>query len=304
MNINNVKIFNKIIGYAILILLLFTAVVVFEIMPEFEKTIYSEKEENVKQNTEVAYYVFESKYKMFLDGKLTEEEAKVEAKNAIKKFRYDDGAGYFWINDYEPNMIMHPKKPQLDDTSLKNTIDPNGKKIFVEMANVVRKDGSGFVHYQWAKPGKDDPVDKISYVKGFEKWQWIIGSGIYVDDVEEELSSLYTTLMWFMLILIAVIIAVTYLLAHNISNPVAEGDVDASIEENRGDELGELAKSFNKMTSNIKTLLGEVEERGITAEIAANEAKVVKDEAVEQQEYLSRNVKTLLGEMEKFSQGD
>lgn len=312
--INNIKIFNKIIGYSLMMLILFVGVVILKFMPEFEVAIYSEKQSNVKQNVEVAYSVFESKYKMFKEGKLTEEEAKDQAAKAIKEFKYDEGMGYFWINDYEPNMIMHPIKPQLDGKSLKENVDPNGKKLFVEMTKVVKKSGEGFVNYQWAKAGKENPVDKISYVKGFDKWGWMVGSGIYVDDIEERISSVYASFLWILILLTGVTLIFTYTLAKNISKPlkalqemsnkVAEGNVDVSIAENRGDELGMLAKSFNKMTSNIKTLLSEVEQKGIVAEKAANEAKKAQALTYEQEEYLSRNVKTLLGEMAKLSEGN
>lgn len=312
--INNIKIFNKIIGYSLMMLILFVGVVILKFMPEFEIAIYSEKQSNVKQNVEVAYSLFESKYKMFKEGKLTEEEAKDQAAKAIKELKYDEGMGYFWINDYEPNMIMHPIKPQLDGKSLKENADPNGKKLFVEMTKVVKKSGEGFVNYQWAKAGKETPVDKISYVKGFDKWGWMVGSGIYVDDIEEKISSVYASFLWILILLTAVALMFTYALAKNISKPlkalqemsnkVAEGNVDVSIAENRGDELGMLAKSFNKMTSNIKTLLSEVEQKGIVAEKAANEAKEAQALTHEQEEYLSRNVKTLLGEMAKLSEGN
>jgi methyl-accepting chemotaxis protein len=312
-NINNIKMFNKIIGYSLIVLALFLSVIILKFMPEFEDTIYSEKQSNVKQNVEVAYSVFESKYEMFLDGKLTEEEAKNEAKKAINKFRYDKGEGYFWINDYEPNMIMHPFNPQLDGKSLRESSDPNGKKLFVEMANIVKKNGEGFVDYQWAKPGFETPVDKISFVKGFDKWKWMIGSGIYVDDIETKISSVYQSFFWILITLVSFMVLFTYFLAKNISEPlkvlnemslkVAEGNINVTVEENRGDELGLLAKSFNKMTLNIKNLLGEVEEKGKVAEKAAIESKNAQEKS-EEQEYLSRNVRVLLEKMDRFSRGD
>jgi methyl-accepting chemotaxis protein len=312
--IDNMKIFNKIVLFVFIMFVFSMLIAAFAVAPKFTHLIHHERVVGVKMLVEEAYSVFESKYKMFQSGKLTEEEAKEQAKRAIKLFKYDDGKGYFWINDFEPNMIMHPMKPQLDGKSLLNSADPNGKKLFVEMVKVVKKDGEGFVDYQWAKPGKDLPVDKVSYVKGFKPWKWIIGSGVYVDDINADINQIYLSLIWIMVLFLIGIVVITYLLAKNISTPVkklqamsnkvAEGDVNASIDIDRGDELGALAKSFNLMTTNIKTLLSDVEEKGKIAEQAATEAKEAQSNAQEHEEYLSRNVKALLGEMDKLAGGD
>jgi diguanylate cyclase (GGDEF)-like protein/PAS domain S-box-containing protein len=96
--------------------------------------------------------------------------------------RYD-GSEYFWINDLQPRMVMHPVMPELDGKDLSDFTDPNGKRLFVEFVDTVRKSGAGFVEYLWPKPGLTQPVPKISYVKGFSPWGWVIGSGIYIDDV-------------------------------------------------------------------------------------------------------------------------
>ena len=103
----------------------------------------------------------------------------------IKNLRYE-GDEYFWINDMEPRMIMHPFKSELDGKSLSNNKDPKGKALFLAMVDVVKGHGSGFVDYYWPKPGHTQPVPKISYVKGFPEWGWIIGSGIYLDDLQKE----------------------------------------------------------------------------------------------------------------------
>jgi methyl-accepting chemotaxis protein len=82
-------------------------------------------------------------------------------------------------------MVMHPIKPELDGKDLRDFKDPAGKHLFVEFVEAVKKDGAGSVHYLWPKPGSDQPVPKISYVKEFKPWDWIIGTGIYVDDINQ-----------------------------------------------------------------------------------------------------------------------
>nr|WP_295827247.1 bacteriohemerythrin [uncultured Azospirillum sp.] len=116
-------------------------------------------------------------------GTLPRAEAQAQAKIALKALRHD-GDEYFFITDLAPRMIMHPIKPELDGTDVSRNADPNSKLLFQEFVRVVKADGAGFVDYLWPKPGSAQPVAKLSYVKGFAPWGWLIGSGIYIDDVD------------------------------------------------------------------------------------------------------------------------
>ncbi len=106
-----------------------------------------------------------------------------KAKMAIKELRFGKD-GYFWINDFTPVMIMHPIKPSLDGANLSQSKDPNGKFLFNEMVKVATKEGKGVVHYMWEKPGFSTPQAKISFVEAFKPWGWIIGTGVYADDID------------------------------------------------------------------------------------------------------------------------
>ena len=125
-------------------------------------------------------------------GLITTEKAKSQAMKAIKDIRYDNGTGYIWINDTArpfPRMVMHPTVPALDGKILDN---PKyncalGKKanLFVAFNDVTEADGEGFVDYLWPKPTKDGLTEdqpKLSFVRLIKEWDWIIGTGIYVDD--------------------------------------------------------------------------------------------------------------------------
>ena len=96
----------------------------------------------------------------------------------IEKMRWGkDGTGYFWIQDTKGDMVLHPINPGLNGKPLWEIKDPDGKFLFKEMDDILKKDGGGFVDYKWPKPVSEEPVDKISYVKLFEPWGWIIGAG-------------------------------------------------------------------------------------------------------------------------------
>ncbi len=121
---------------------------------------------------------------------VAEEHLKQTSAGVIEALRFGpDNNDYFWINDTHPRMIMHPYKPELNGKDLSGTEDPNGKKLFVEMVNVSRQQGEGFVEYHWPKYGADVPQPKLSFVKLFDKWNWVLGTGIYIDDIEAEVAA-------------------------------------------------------------------------------------------------------------------
>jgi methyl-accepting chemotaxis protein len=117
-------------------------------------------------------------------GTMSRDEAQAAAKTIISAMRYGGGSGYFWINDMHPTMVMHPIKPEMNGSDLTQNKDPNGKFLFVEFTNVVKAGGQGFVDYYWPKPGAAEPVEKYSHVVGFSPWGWIVGTGVYTDDLQ------------------------------------------------------------------------------------------------------------------------
>ena len=157
--------------------------------------IMEERQANVRQAVETAHGVLTYYHGLAAKGTLPEAEAKRQAMQAVKVLRYS-GQEYFWINDMQPRMLMHPFKPELDGSDMSGNKDPNGLHLFVEFVKVVRASDAGFVFYMWPKPGSDTPVKKVSYVKGFAPWGWVIGSGVYLDSIQQ---TFITRLTWSLL---------------------------------------------------------------------------------------------------------
>jgi methyl-accepting chemotaxis protein len=139
-----------------------------------------------RQHVEIAHGLVAWAQAQEASGQMPREQAQKLAIQAVSRLRYDTNE-YFWINDMQPRMVMNPIKPELDGKELAGIKDPNGFALFSAFVAKVRQDGKGFVAYQWPKPGADKPVDKISYVQGFEPWGWVVGSGIYTGDLREAL---------------------------------------------------------------------------------------------------------------------
>jgi methyl-accepting chemotaxis protein len=256
------SVFLKVMSITVIGVLLLSLMVSFYLLPLMENRLMQEKRAATRQLVESAWHVVERFGAREASGKLSRDDAQKEAIEAVSGLRYNQ-KDYFWLNDLRPNMIMHPFKPELNGQDLSNYKDPNGKKLFVEAVSVCSKDGAGFVDYMWAKPGLDEPVPKISYVRRYDRWDWIIGSGIYVDDVQAEMSSLRWGAAIGNLACVACVLLLAYFGAKRyISRPlrdlaaaaqgIAEGDLDQRINVQSRDEVGRLAASFAQMLESQK----------------------------------------------------
>ncbi len=160
-----------------------------------------------------------------------------------------------------PRMVMHPVNARLNGQDLSQNKDPNGKLLFVEFVKVVRAEGQGMVDYLWPRPGAEAPQPKLSYVAGFQPWGWVIGTGVYIDDLEAaQWNAMRTSLIVIGLVLIIASV-LFWRTARAISGGItsitgamkslAEGDVGVAVPgAGRPDEIGEMAKAVQVFKDN------------------------------------------------------
>lgn len=250
------KVISLILGGTLPLVLL----VVFYILPTMRTNLLEQKSQATSNVVDIAYNTLKYYEAKAASGEISTEEAQTLAKNEVKRLRYA-GNEYFWINDLYPRMIMHSMKPELDGQDLSNNKDPEGVYLFKEMVKVAKEHGGGTVNYMWPKPGKEEPQPKISYVKLFDKWGWVVGSGIYVDDVEAEYSKLASAIYLVLFALFLVIIVISYVFSKKLVKPIVElqsaaekfaaGDTNVEVNVNSNDEIGKLALTFNNMIEKI-----------------------------------------------------
>ena len=144
-----------------------------------------EVQDDLKKQTNFLFSILESEYTKLKDV-LSEDALKQRLKSIVDATRYGD-SGYFWINDTNAVMVIHPIKPALNGKDLASFKDEGGKQIFSEFAALAKKDGEGFVDYVWAKPGFDKPQPKVSFIKLFKPYNWVVGTGEYVSDVSSKI---------------------------------------------------------------------------------------------------------------------
>jgi signal-transduction protein with cAMP-binding, CBS, and nucleotidyltransferase domain/PAS domain-containing protein len=174
---------------ALFAFILFAGLIFLYLIPGFENAMMERKRTLIKEMTSSAYSLLEHYHSLETKGMLQNKEAMEMAKVAIGSIRYGEQLkDYFWITDREPVMVIHPYRPDLNGKDLSGFRDSKGKLIFVEFANAVSPTGESYVEYMWQ--WNDDSttiVPKLSYVRLFQPWNWIIGTGIYIEDVRTEI---------------------------------------------------------------------------------------------------------------------
>ena len=187
-------------------------------------------------------------------GHLTREAAQAQAAAAIRSMRYQ-GSEYIFIVDMRVRMVMHPFKPELEGRDLAGIADPNGFHLFTAMVDLVKARGEGTVAYLWPRPGSEAPVPKVSYVTGFAPWGWVIGTGLYVDDLAAARHHLAEMLLLIGIVGSALLGGLVWLLGRSVSQPVqaltaatrslADGNLDVAVPgQDRGDEVGSMAHAL------------------------------------------------------------
>jgi len=182
---------------AIFCVLLFAGMIFFLILPFIEQRLMEQKRNLTRELMELVFDTLQSYDRSVRSGDLDREEAQALAIEQIRHLRYGpEEKDYFWINDMTPTMIMHPYRKDLEGKNISTFTDPKGQRLFMTFVRTVEKHGAGYVDYMWQ--WKDDPdriVPKISYVRLFEPWDWIVGTGIYVEDVRSEIASMTRSLV-------------------------------------------------------------------------------------------------------------
>ncbi|QWR77456.1 methyl-accepting chemotaxis protein [Candidatus Magnetomonas plexicatena] len=275
-------------------------------------SLEDEKKTKQRHLVDTAYSVLDYYYKQAKDGKITDDEAKKAAMAQVKALRYEEKE-YFWINDMHPKMIMHPYKPELDGKDLSDFKDPKGKKLFVEFVETVKKNKSGFVPYIWAKPNSTVLAPKISYVKGFEPWGWIIGSGVYIDDINEKFWSQARDLTIVLVIVTMIIGVVFWQIIKNITGrlftitgtveEIANGNlvIDDSM-QHCSDEIGCLSLDVNKMGMSLRTIVGGVINSANNVVSAVETVKQIAEKMIEGTKSQSLQAAQIATSAEEMSQ--
>ena len=239
----------KIILPVLLSMFLFIATFFGFILPRIEQQLMDRKREMIHALSEAALSSVKHYANMAARGTMTLEEAKHQAAEHLRDLRYGpEGKDYFWINDTHPYMIMHPYRHDLEGKDVTEETDPAGQKLFQDFLQAVKTNGGGYVNYHWQ--WQDDPsrvFSKISYVQEFPPWHWIIGTGVYVEDVHAQINAITKNMTFiFLIILLVIAMLSVYIIWQGASVESRRRQMEVSLRksENRYRLLTETAREM------------------------------------------------------------
>lgn len=244
-------------------------------------------------------------------GKLSREQAQRQAIELMRGLRYN-GEDYFWLEDLDARMVMHPSA-KVEGRNMAGTRDPDGKLLFDEMVAVAKRDGAGLVHYRWPRPGSEEPVQKVSYVELFKPWGWIVGSGVYVDDVETEFRGHVFNTLGILLVTGLLLTALIILIARSIASPLdqavsamaniasGEADLTRSLDEHWRDELTALGSHFNVFTRKLRGVIGHSLETAGSLDQASRSLGIIADDAQRQSQQQSQQMELVATAVQELS---
>ena len=237
-------------------------------LQQIHSDLYEGKVEKTRHLVQSASAILQSFHDQEVAGSLTREQAQTQAAAMVRGLRYDQ-TDYFWINDLGPKMIMHPVNQKLEGQDLSTIKDPDGKALFNEMVAIARKQGGGMVEYRWPKAGSSEPVPKVSYVQLFEPWGWVLGTGIYIDDMQTQFYGQAMRASLIGLGIAVVMALLVMLIARSIVVPLneavsamaniasGEADLTRSLDTQGNDELTRMSTHFNAFTLKLRQVIGE-----------------------------------------------
>lgn len=172
------------------VLIFFIVAIGVIILPATEDALMQKKQDMIQSIVMSATSIIEKHSQMEQEGLVSKEEAQQTALSEMRALRYGSGnIDYLWITDLQPSMVMHPYFPELEGTMLDDYADTEGKLLFVEAVEIAKNQGEGYIDYMWPKQDLQESQPKLSYIRLFEPWGWIVGSGIYLDDVHAEIDA-------------------------------------------------------------------------------------------------------------------
>jgi methyl-accepting chemotaxis protein len=238
---------------------------------ELASSLDQQKQIELQHLGELALGIVKEEHAAAQKGSVSDADAQKRAMARIAALRYGNN-DYFWIND------MHPKMVNGNDLAAYK--DPNGKLLFVDFVDTVKKSGSGFVPYEWPKPGFDKPQPKLSYVIGFSPWNWVVGTGVYIDDLKAQAWASTQRSLIVIGVILLFMLAVSIFVARSVTTPLqrmtltmndlASGNLAVEVPGiGRGDEIGEMAKAVEVFKSNA------VARQSLEAEQRAAETRTI-----------------------------
>ncbi|HHA2821374.1 TPA: methyl-accepting chemotaxis protein [Stenotrophomonas maltophilia] len=219
----------------------------------------------LKTQVELSYGILQHYHRLAGTGELSEDAAKSAALQALEVMRAENDAYYFNIYDTGYRLLMHPFRKDLVGKDMKDFRTDDGVRIYYDQVEAA-KAGGGFVNYRWAKPGSKGEVEKVAYAGLFAPWNWVVSSGVYMDDVQQQ-ALVFTAIMAVSGgVLVLIVLALSWVIGNRIARPlkqatavaegIANGKLDSHIGPQAHDEPGRLLEAMSGMQQQLHAVIG------------------------------------------------
>jgi methyl-accepting chemotaxis protein len=240
---------------------------IFYVIPLVKNKLMEEKKMATKDHIEIVYTMLGSYDARVKAGEMKVEDAMKRAFANVKAIRYGEGDYYFFM-DSNAKIVMHGVNAALEGKEMINEKDVQGKFFFQEMAKTGKEKGEGFVDYWWPKTANAKPSPKITYVKMFKPWNLIVGTGIYVDEVEAETSKLRNIIVISTILCAVLILCIAFFVSRKITaalkeavvvaDELSQGNLQIDIQVKSEDETGKLLNGMKIMLEKLKEVVADV----------------------------------------------
>jgi len=272
-------------------LVIATSVIVLTISTQSLKhAIQTEKEDKTTELAQVGLSVLKHYHQLEKAGTISRKQAQKSAMAAIRAIRFGErGQDYFWIQDFQPRILMHPYSPDLEGQDVSDITDPDGLHLFEAFVEKVRQEGAGHVPYKWQyydESGRIEP--KLSYVTEFEPWEWIIGTGVYIDSISRDVGAQTRLLLMISLVVVGLSMGVAFFFSRRISKVLhrlvqglgsssdqvsSASDQVASSSQSLAEGSSQQASSLEETSSSLEEMAAQTRQNADNAEQADSAVK-------------------------------
>ncbi len=227
--------------------------------------LYETRKAALRAQVEMSYGVLDHYVKEAQTGAMPLEDAQKYALAALQKMRSDGDVNYFNVYNTQYVMLMHPFRADLVDKDMKDFRGEDGVRVYYDQVEAARK-GGGYVAYSWAKPGQDGVVGKLAYAGLYKPWDWVVSSGVYMDDLQAQALKFTAVMTVAGGVLVLLVVALSWIIGNRIVLPlrnatavataIAQGRMDNPIAAPSKDETGQLLGSMAHMQDQLRAVIG------------------------------------------------
>ena len=268
----------------------------------YRQTLTERMEQQLINETQTAVSLIDKIHKREAAGEITPEAARKEAADLVRDLRYDNGAGYFWVDTYEGVNVVLLGRPT-EGKSRIDLVDPQGRHFIKEMIENGLKPGGGFTDLMFAKPNETEPLPKRNYTVSYEPYRWVLGTGVWIDDIDEKvaqeeaaaaesLRSSLISVFVFIVVLQLLLIALAVWVSNRMLAPImgvtnrleiiATGDFrdsNTSAADIDDDEIGAMSRALDALRDSVRKMIRQVADSSAQVADSATQLKESADQS-------------------------